>query len=131
MPGTPGMHQDSRARQCRCQSPGATRMIEMHVRENDVVDGIDIQVRIGECGEQIRHRKMRAGIDESGMTFGHDEMARIEARTDILGVDGDDARADLLVDFRFHSGGSQSLLERFEFGRCIGIEIVQMLGRTA
>ena len=93
----PGMHQYPRMRQRRGQPADPARVVEMNVRQHDEVDRIGVEALSGERRQQVRHRKIRAGIDERGPARIDDQVAGVRPRPDEFGIDDDDALRDALV----------------------------------
>ena len=73
------------------QPSGAARVIEVHVGQQDVVDGVAGDAELGERRQQIRHRVVGADVDEGGASRVFDEVRRRVARIQILGIDRADA----------------------------------------
>ena len=118
--GAARMHQDLRARQ-RCRQPaGAARMVQMHMREENIIDVGRIDAFGGEGAEQIRNGEMRAGVDECGAAVIDDEVTGIEPRAQMLGVDRKNARPDALVGC-CHSARPQSVRNFLELRRGLGV----------
>ena len=58
------------------------------MRQKDVIDRPGGQAVVGQRREQMRHREIRAGVDEGGAAIRDEQMTRIHARSQVLGVDG-------------------------------------------
>jgi hypothetical protein len=78
-------------RQRAHEKPGAARVIEMHVREQDVVDRFRREAARADGRKQIGHRGIRPGIDERAAPLMDDQMARVEPWAHVERVDGRDA----------------------------------------
>ena len=68
-------------------------MVEVHVRQEQVVDVSRIDIPLAQGSEQEGDAVVGTGIDEGGTPPGNDQVARIEPWPHVLGVYGDDAVA--------------------------------------
>jgi len=66
-------------------------MIEMDVRQEDIVDVGGIEPLLVECIEQQGHAVVRARVDKCSAAALDDKMAGVLDRPQVLGIDGDDA----------------------------------------
>jgi hypothetical protein len=69
----------------------AAGVIEMNVRQEDVVNIRNVKVLLSERVEQQRYRVVRARIDERGVATFHDQVARVLQWAQVFGIDGNDA----------------------------------------
>ncbi len=111
------MHDDLRARQERREAPDAPGMVQVHVRQDDVIDRRRVEADLAERRRERRRRERRTGIDECGAALIDDQMARIELFAHIVRVDRIDALAD-----GFQSGDHSARRQTatVTFGRMIG-----------
>ena len=92
MCGAPrGCSTRARVGQLLQQQPGAAGVIQVHVGQEDVVDRAARDAELGERRQQVRHRVVRADVDEGGAPAVHDDVRGGVARVQVLGVDGGDA----------------------------------------
>ncbi len=82
-----GMEHGRRVGQGPQQLPGPTRMIEMDVRQNGVIDRLAGDPKRIEGGEQPGHRAVRPGIHEGGAAVAHDQVARGQPGPDVAEID--------------------------------------------
>ena len=73
------------------QQAGAAGMIEVYVCQENIVDRTRVEVLLAQRIEQQRHAGVGAGIDKRGAPVRDQQVARVEQRPDVVGVDGRDA----------------------------------------
>ena len=81
------VHQQLRGGQGRHQRTGAGSVVEMDVGQHDPVDVFGCDARGRQGGEDPRHRRRCAGIDDGGAAAMDYEMDRRQAVTAVSGID--------------------------------------------
>jgi hypothetical protein len=71
------MHDTTRVRQALHQQSGATGMIEMNVRQENVINVTDIQVLLTQTVQQEGDAIVRAGINECTPAILDNEVTRV------------------------------------------------------
>ena len=85
------MQQRLRVRQLAHQGAGAAGVVEMHVRQQQVVDGCARHAELVERGEQVRYRVVGADIDERRAPGVDDDMRRGVTCVQVFDIDRGDA----------------------------------------
>ena len=75
-------------RQLLEQSPGAAGMVEVHVGDEQILDGLPRDAEPLQRRQQVRHRVNRAGVDDRRATGTLDDVHRRKAGPEVFGVDG-------------------------------------------
>ena len=83
----------TRVRQRLHQQASASGVIEMDVGQEDVVDVAAIEIVLLQRVEQVRHAVVGAGVDEGRAAVGDHQVAGVCGRSQVQGVDGDNAVA--------------------------------------
>ena len=91
------MDDQARLRQAPHQLARAAGVVEVHVREHDVVDRLSRESGRVDGVEQVRHGEARADVDERRVPALDDEVARVEERALEAGVDRGDAVPEVLL----------------------------------
>src|SRR5437667_59903 len=110
------MQQRPRVGELLHQAPRAAGVIEMHVRQQQVVDGFPRNAELREPGEQIRDGRVGPHIDEGRASRVDDDVRGGVPRIQVLAVDGADA---VRMSIESHFQGNVDRRERFA-----GIHIV-------
>ena len=84
------VHDDLGPRQVREQSTGATGMIKVDVRQENVIDSLGTQTRLAQRSEQKWDCRRSAGIDEGRPAVMHNKVTGIESGAHILSIDRPD-----------------------------------------
>jgi hypothetical protein len=73
------------------EATGAAGVIEVHVRQKNVVNIGDVKILPGEGVQQKWDAAVNAGVNIRGTTFLDDQMARIVQQAHIFSINRDDA----------------------------------------
>ena len=85
------MHHAAGIRQLLHQRARPARMVEMDVGDEHPVNVAWLQAAGRERRHQVRHRVGGTGVDEGSPTAVHHQVAGVEPRPDVVGIDGGDA----------------------------------------
>ena len=85
------MHDANRVRQLLHKEACATRVIEVNVREENVVDIRNAEALLLQRVKQERNTVVRSSIHERSTTALYDQVTRILQGSRILSIDGGDA----------------------------------------
>ena len=88
--GAARMQQGARVGQRLQQRAGTAGVIQVHVREEEVVDRGALDAECRERGQQVRHGEVGADVDERGPPAVADQVRRRVPGVQVLGIDGGD-----------------------------------------
>ena len=97
MTGTARVHDEDRLWKGRHQRACPSGMIEVDVSEDDPPNVPCRKPALPDRRQDARHAAVDTGVNERRLPLIDDEVAGIQPRPDIAGVDGEDARPDGLT----------------------------------
>ena len=84
-------HDGRGIRQRAHQRASATGVVEMDVREEQVVDGTGLETELRQCREYQRNGRVRAGVHDGRTSARDDDVGRIHLGAHVLGIDRRDS----------------------------------------